>query len=118
MISIESDLKHLKNSDNKLPISQKVLGIFQFSKPFLDILPESFLFAIILDLEKINTFWKDASERKLKRSAGSKAGSIFQTCSNVHKSPQFSVKSRRTAAAEGCIFIASDGITSSTGNPI
>ena len=51
MFSIESDLKHLhlKNSDNKLPISQKVLGIFQFSKPFFDILPESFLFAIILD---------------------------------------------------------------------
>ena len=51
MFSIESDLKHLhlKNSDNKLPISQKVLDIFQFSKPFLDILPESFLFAIILD---------------------------------------------------------------------
>ena len=53
MFSIESDLKHLhlKNSDNKLPISQKVLGIFQFSKPFLDILLdlESFLFAIILD---------------------------------------------------------------------
>ena len=51
MFSIESDLKHLhlKNSDNKLPISQKVLGIFQFSKPFLNILPESFLFAIILD---------------------------------------------------------------------
>ena len=51
MFSIESDLKHLhlKNSDNKLPISQKVLDIFQFSKPFLDILLESFLFAIILD---------------------------------------------------------------------
>ena len=52
MFSIESDLKHLhlKNFDNKLlPISQKALGIFQFSKPFLDILPESFLFAIILD---------------------------------------------------------------------
>ena len=51
MISKESDRKHLdlKNSDNKLPISQKVLDIFQFSKPFLDILPESFLFAIILD---------------------------------------------------------------------
>ena len=51
MFSIESDLKHLhlKNSDNKLPISQKVLGIFQFSKPFLNILPESFLSAIILD---------------------------------------------------------------------
>ena len=51
MFSIESDLKHLhlKNFDNKLPISQKVLDIFQFSKPFLDILLESFLFAIILD---------------------------------------------------------------------
>ena len=64
MFSIESYLKHshLKNFDIKLPVSQKVLDIFQFSKQILDILPESFFICNYSRFGKINTFWKDASE--------------------------------------------------------